>query len=76
MRQELKRYDNLRDYCEATGKKKGFVAKELGVEPFYFTELLYPDRYRPRVSVDLAVKIANLLNQPVSRVVEIYRRVA
>lgn len=74
---DMNTFADLNDYCERTGKKKGFVAeKELGVPPSFFTELCNPRLYRPKVSVDLAVKIARLLNQPVESVVDLYCRIA
>lgn len=70
------RYVDLADYCRRNGLLKSYVADQLGVQPWFFTELLNPDRYRPKVDDTLAVKIAGLLNQPIEYVNKLYGRTA
>lgn len=67
------RYADLPDFCERSGLKKNRIAARLGVSPQFFSSLLNPTVYRPRVTGDLAVKIAGLLRQPVSYVKKLYR---
>ena len=68
-------FETLLQYCEDTAIKKQRVAQDLGVTAWFFTELLHPETYRPKVPVDLVVKIARLINQPVEKVIEQYSRV-
>ena len=70
------RYANLREYVEATGRKKNHIAAQLGVRPQIFSYLLRPEIYRPRVDEDLARAIAALLNQSESYVRRLYARAA
>lgn len=70
------RYRTLHEYIAQNGVKKVFVRQQLGVSPFRFSALLYPDRYPVNVDKDLARRIATLLNQPVSYVRDLYDRAA
>lgn len=69
-------FRTLGEYVEATGLKKNRVAASLGIHPRTFSELLNPDVYQPTVDDELARKIAELLNQPVSYVRRMYPRAA
>ena len=54
--------------------KKSDVAVRLGVDRAYFSRLLDPDRYRPRVHKALARRIAALWGQPIAYVERYYAR--
>lgn len=70
------RYADLPDFCERSGLKKNRIAAMLGVSPQFFSSLLNPTVYRPQVKGELAVRIANLLRQPVSYVKKLYAQKA
>jgi plasmid maintenance system antidote protein VapI len=72
------RYESLLAYLDDTGVKKNRLALRLGIDPRRLTELLNPEVYRPKVSDDVAERVADVLNQPVSYVRKFYasRRVA
>lgn len=69
-------YTDLVDYAAATGLKKLRIAAALGVRPARLSALLDPQTYKPVVDDELARKIADILNQPVSHVKRIYARAA
>jgi hypothetical protein len=71
-----KRYSDLQGYCDATGIKKGFVAKQLGISRFQLSGLLYPDRYPVVLTDDLVERLAELLNQRTDYVRKLYPRAA
>jgi hypothetical protein len=76
MPRKIDRYADLKEFCEATGIKKGWIAKQLGVTPPQFSELLNPDIYHPKVDDELVAKIAELLNQTDTYVRRMYPRAA
>jgi hypothetical protein len=50
------------------------VAARLGVSPAFFSQLLYKDRYRPRVRYGLASRIAAMWGQTTEYVEHYYAR--
>jgi hypothetical protein len=74
--QKRESYPTLGDYVAAKGMKKNRVAAQLGVRPQVFSCLLNPEIYQPKVDDDLAKRIAELLNQPVEHVRQLYPKAA
>lgn len=71
------RYGNLREFLYRNPAVKKFeVAEKLGVHASQLTKLLNPEKYQPRVGAELAKRIASLLNQPITKVIEMYARYA
>jgi hypothetical protein len=70
------RFASLAEYIERKRAKKYAVAEDLGISRYQMSALLYPGRYSVRVDDNLAVRIARLLNQPVSHVKKLYDRAA
>ena len=52
--------------------RKSAVAEDLGVDPAFFSKLLAPQRYRPRVDSALCDRIAAMWNQSPDYVRSIY----
>lgn len=69
-------YESVAHYIEKTGTRKWFIAKQLGISRFQMTALVHPGRYPVSIDDDLARRIADLLNQPVSYVEKLYGKVA
>jgi hypothetical protein len=71
------RHRDLHAYFEATGTKKTFVTKQLGISRFQMAGLLYPDRYPvPEMTPDLAARLSKLLNQSTDYVRRLYLKAA
>jgi hypothetical protein len=70
------RFESLAEYIEETGRRKNWVARELGVEPPVLSKLLKPHVWHPKVDDDLAARIAGLLKQPVKYVRSYYAKKA
>lgn len=69
-----KRFRDLHEYISSEGIKKYAVADRLGVSRYQMSALLYPQRYSPAISEELAVLIAALLNQTPSYVRTLYAK--
>lgn len=70
------KFSSLAEYIDSRRAKKYAVAEELGISRYQMSALLYPGRYSVKVDDELAARIAQLLNQPISHVRRIYTRAA